>query len=46
MLSIRTSIGKIMSLPARREILSGVADAYNKAGKTEKARILDGFAYH
>jgi hypothetical protein len=35
---------KIMSLSARREMLAGVADAYNKAGKTEKTKILDGFA--
>jgi hypothetical protein len=35
-----------MSLPAWREMLAGVADAYNKAGKNEKAKILDGFAHH
>jgi hypothetical protein len=35
-----------MSLPAWREILAGVPETNNKAGTTEQARILDGFAYH
>ncbi len=33
-----------MSLSARREMLDGVRNAYNKAAKPEKTKILDGFA--
>jgi hypothetical protein len=35
---------KLMSLSARREMLDGVRNAYNKAAKPEKTKILDGFA--
>jgi hypothetical protein len=37
-------MNKVMSLSARREMLAGVTDAYNKAFRAEKTKILDGFA--
>jgi hypothetical protein len=36
-------MSKMMSLSARREMVFGVNDAYGRASKSEKTKILDGF---
>jgi len=36
-------MSEMMSLSARREMVLGVNDAYGRASKSEKTKILDGF---